>query len=117
MNKHLENVYPVMLNGVPLPWVTQVKHLGNILQSNNSMSMDVLQKRGRYIGKVNSLLQEFHYTVPSILTKLINIYATSFYGSGIWDISSAECGKLYTSWNVTIRQVFKLDRCTHRYLN
>ena len=110
------NIPPVMLNGDALPWVTQVKHLGNILQSDNSMSIDVLQKRGKYIGKVNSLLQEFHYAKPTILTKLINIYATSFYGSGVWDISSAECEKLYTSWNVTIRMVFNLDRCTHRYL-
>ena len=91
------NISPVILYGNPLPWVTQVKHLGNVLQSDNSMSIDVLQKRGKYIGKVNSLLQEFHYVEPSIMTKLINIYATSFYGSGAWDISSAECEKLYTS--------------------
>ena len=106
----------VMLDGVPLPWVTQVKHLGNVLQCDNSMSVDVLQKRGKYIGKVNSLLQEFHYAEASIVTKLINIYATSFYGSGTWDINSAECEKLYRSWNVTIRLVYNLDRCTHRYL-
>ena len=74
------------------------------------------KKRGKYIGKVNSLLQEFHYAKPDILTKLINIYATSFYGSGVWDILSKECEKLYASWNVTIRMVFNLDRCTHRYL-
>ena len=47
---------------------------------------------------------------------LISIYATSFYGSGNWDIFSKECEKLYASWNVTIRMVFNLDRCTHRYL-
>ena len=110
------NVPAVMLNGDALPWVSQVKHLGNVLQSDNSMSIDVLQKRGKYIGKVNSLLQEFHFTKPAILTKLINIYATSFYGSGTWDIFSSECEKLYKSWNVTIRMVFNLDRCTHRYL-
>lgn len=110
------NIPPVMLNGDALPWVSQVKHLGNLLQSDNSMSIDVLQKRGKYIGKVNSLLQEFHYAKPDILTKLINIYATSFYGSGNWDIFSKECEKLYASWNVTIRMVFNLDRCTHRYL-
>ena len=80
------------------------------------MSMDVLQKRGKYIGKVNSLLQELHFAKPAILTKLINIYATSFYGSGAWDIFSSDCEKLYKSWNVTIRMVFNLDICTHRYV-
>ena len=73
-------------------------------------------KRGKYIGKVNSLLQEFHYVNPEILTKLVNVYATSFYGSGTWDIFSKGCEKLYKSWNVTIRQVFGLHWHTHHYL-
>ena len=51
------------------------------------MSKDVMQKRGKFIGKVNSLLQEFHFTEPSILTKLVNIHNTTFYGSGIWNAS------------------------------
>jgi hypothetical protein len=111
-----QNLLPVKLNGDPLPWVNQVKHLGNTLQNDNSMSKDVLQKRGKCIGKINSLMQEFHFTDPAILTKLVNIYATSFYGSGAWNIYSAECEKLYSSWNVAIRMIFNLDRCTHRYL-
>ena len=111
-----QGIISVKLNGDPLPWVSQVKHLGNTLQNDNSMSLDVLQKRGKYIGKVNSLLQEFHFSEPSIVTKLINTYATSFYGSGTWDLYSAECKKLYASWNVTVRLALKLERCTHRYL-
>ena len=73
-----QGIISVKLNGDPLPWVSQVKHLGNTLQNDNSMSLDVLQKRGKYIGKVNSLLQEFHFSEPSIVTKLINTYATIF---------------------------------------
>ena len=52
----------------------------------------------------------------NILTKLVNTYATSFYGSGLWNLDSSECEKVYTSWNVTIRQIFKINRCTHRNL-
>ena len=114
--KDQNNLQPVYLNGDPLPWVKKVKHLGNMLQCDNSMSLDIAQKRGKYIGKVNSLLQEFHYVQPDILTKLINVYATSFYGAGTWDIFSRDCDRLYKSWNVTIRQVFDLDWSTHRYL-
>ena len=80
------------------------------------MSKDVLQKRGKFIGKINSVMQEFHFTDPAILTKLVNIYATSFYSSGAWYIYLAEYEKLYSSWNVAIRMIFNLDRCTHRYL-
>ena len=41
-----KNVYPIMLNGDPLPWVDEVKHLGNILEYNNTMRKDCLTKRG-----------------------------------------------------------------------
>ena len=106
----------IMLNDDRLPWVTQVKHLGHMLQSDNSMRIDIAQKRGAFIGKVNSLLQEFHHVQPDIFLRLLNTYATSLYGSNTWDILSAECERLYTSYNVTIRIVLQIDRCTHRYL-
>ena len=113
---HQLQPHPIYLDGVPLPWVSMVKHLGNLLQSDNSMTEDIQLKRGKFIGKVNSLLQEFHYVQPEVMTKIINLHATSFYGSGTWNIYSKHCNKLYKSWNVMVRNVFNLDRCTHRYL-
>ena len=106
----------IQLNGVILPWVTQVKHLGHTLQSDNSMKVDIALKRGAFIGKVNSLLQEFHAVSPEVFIKILNVYATSLYGSNTWDILSTDCEKLYNSYNVTIRNALHIDRCTHRYL-
>ena len=114
--KERENVLPILLNGVPLPWVEKVKHLGSTLQLDNSMEMDIAQKRGKFIGKMQSLLQEFHYVEKEVFVKIMNIYTTSFYGSCLWDLFSSGCDKLYKSWNVAIRQVLSVDRCTHRYL-
>ena len=54
--------------------------------------------------------------MPSILTRLVLTYATSFYASGLWNLLSKECEKLYTSWNVTIRQIFNISRRSRRYL-
>ena len=76
----------IELNGYKLPWVDQVKHLGHVLQSDNSMKIDMAQKRGVFIGKMNSLLQEFHFATPDTLIKLMNIYATTLYGSNTWNI-------------------------------
>ena len=106
----------IFLYGNPLPWVSHVKHLGNTLQNDNSMRIDVAIKRGASIGKVNSLLQEFHNIVPDLLIKLVNSFATSLTGSSVWDLTSKECEQLYRSWNVTVRNVFKLNRTTHRNL-
>ena len=110
------DVANIMLNGVPLPWVKTVSHLGCTLDSENTMKHDLALKRGKFIGKVNSLLQEFHFATNEVLLKLINTYTTSFYGSPLWDLYSPSCEKLFKSWNVTMRSILKLDRKTHRYL-
>ena len=106
----------VTLSGNELPWVSQVKHLGHVLQTDNSMKIDVCQKRGSFIAKINSLLQEFHHVSSNIFLKLMHAYTTSLYGSNTWDILSPECERIYTSYNVTIRKVLGVDRRTHRYL-
>ena len=107
---------PVLLNGDPLPWVSQVKHLGNVLQSDNSMKVDCTLKRGKFIGKINSLLQEFHFVEAHVLIKILCIYTTSFYGSGLWDLHSKEVDRIYKAWNVCIRRALRLPNTTHRYL-
>ena len=106
----------IKLNGDALPWVTQVKHLGHMLQADNSMRVDIAQKRGAFIGKINSLLQEFHFVNPNVMIKLMNTYSTSLYGSNTWDIFSPDCERLYSSYNVAIRLILRIDRCSHRYL-
>ena len=111
-----ENIASIMLNKNPLPWVDEVKHLGNILQSDNSMSKDCTIKRGQFIGKVNALMQELHFVGPSTMMRLLNIYVCSFYGSCLWNLFSKEVLKIFSSWNVTVRNVFNLPRNTHRYL-
>ena len=85
-SKDQKDVAPIILNGDPLPWVKKLKHLGNILPSDNSMKIDCTVKRGNFIGKMNSLLQEFSYVDPAVKIKIFNIFATSFYGSGLWDL-------------------------------
>ena len=106
----------ITLDGVPLPWVRTVTHLGCTLDSENSMKQDMALKRGKFIGKVNSLLQEFHFASKEVMLKMINTYTTSFYGSQLWDIYSSGCEKLFKSWNVTMRNVLGIDRRSHRYL-
>ena len=87
----------ISLNGNILPWVNEIKHLGNTLQANNSMGLDINLKRGAFIGRVNSILQEFHFASPEVLMKCIKCYATSFSGCQLWSLSTNESEKLYQS--------------------
>ena len=70
-----------MLNNLPLPFVNEIKHLGNVLQSDNSMTKDCNTKRACFISKIHSLNQEFYFSNPKTLIKLYDIYTCSFHGS------------------------------------
>ena len=80
------------------------------------MRKDITIKKGQFIGKINSLLQEFHYVTPDIFMKIVNIYAVSFHGSCLWDLFSADCEHLYKAWNVAVRLAWSVPNTTHRYL-
>ena len=92
------------------------KHLGNTLESSNMMKKDISIKKGKCIGKINSLLQEFHYVSSSVFMKIVNIYAVSFHGSSLWDLLSADCERMYKAWNVAVRLACNVPNTTHRYL-
>ena len=109
---HLANITS---NGDYLPLVEHAKHVGNVLQSDNSFSKDISSKRGMFIDKVHSILQEFHFAKPLVKMTLISKFATSFYGSSLWTIFDGMCDKLFTAWNNTVREVFQLPRGSHRY--
>ena len=42
--RSLGQVLPIKLDGNDLPWVSQVKHLGHIIEEDNSMTSDIFQK-------------------------------------------------------------------------
>ena len=84
--KDCTNVATIILNGDTLPWVTRVKHLGNILECSNIMKQDCDMKRVKFVGEINTLSQEFHFADPNVKVKILNIYAMSFCGSGLWEI-------------------------------
>ena len=73
-------------------------------------------KRGKFIGKVNSLAQEFHFASPGVLMTILKTYCTSFHGSGLWELCKKESERLYKAWSGTMRITFKVPRTTHRYL-
>ena len=105
----------IVLNGQHLPWVDSALHVGNILERNNSFSKDIMKKRGSFIGRVHSILQEFHFANPVVKMEMISMYATSFYGSSLWNLFNGQCDRLYSAWNNAVRDTFGIPRAAHRY--
>ena len=112
---HTENIVPIYLNNTPLPYVDKLLHLGNMIQSDNSMKNDISIKRARFIGKANSLYQEFYFSSPEVRCKLLELYCCSYYSSSIWNLYNRECDKLYKSFNVAIRICYNIPRNSHKY--
>ena len=48
--------------------------------------------------------------------KLVNIYATSFYSSSLWNLSSTYFERVNAAWNNAIRMIYNVPRTTHTYL-
>ena len=77
---------PILMGDKELPWVDTWPHLGNNIDKNDFVNpgkgclyQDLMDKRGSFIGKFHSLHQEFGFTNPDIMIKIVQIYATSFY--------------------------------------
>ena len=114
-SKQKPDLAKIELNGDLLPWVDSALHVGNTLERSNSFSKDLTLKRGDFIGRIHSILQEFHFANPLVKMKIFSIYTTSFYGSSLWNIFDGPCDRLYSAWNIAVRMAFDLPRDCHRY--
>ena len=100
-----------------LPWVKSARHLRNKIEDKlNGMRQDMREKRAQFIQKNNEICQEFSFANLSTKIRLNNIYNTHFTSSPIWDLFCAEAISIEKTWNVAMRKMMKLDRCSHRYL-
>ena len=105
-NRKIPNV---MLCGNPLPWVDTAKHLGITIDSKSVsiLSQDMKQKRAQYIQRNNELLQEFSFANGFTKSKINSIYNTHFTGSVLWDLFGDDACKIYSTWNTSVRKMFR----------
>ena len=96
--KDRRNVVPVKLNEDVLPWVDEVKHLGNILEYNNSMERDIAVNRGKFIGKLNSIMSlQTHLSRFSTSRLLVSMAVVSGISSHLTVKDSTLPGMLLSS--------------------
>ena len=101
-----------------LPWVDTAKHLGNVVENRDKCAtkQDQKVKRAQYIQSNNEIMQEFYYAHPKTKLLLNSIYNSHFTGSTIWDLFSRETVMIENTWSVSMRNMLKLHRQTHRYM-
>lgn len=109
------NPTKLSLYNLSLPWVTSAVHLGHIISTVDD-SKDILSRRGEFISNVHQLQQELGDQHPDVFVRLVKIYLSSMYGSNLWNLFSNSAEKLFVSWNVLLKTIFKLPHATHRYI-
>ena len=106
----------LQLNDISIPWTNMYKHLGHYLYDDELPYHDMYAKRGEFIGNFHALTQELGDQNPNVVMKLTQVYLCAFYGSNLWDLSSPEANKLWTTWNSLIKTTYLLPHASHRYL-
>ena len=100
-----------------LPWVESGKHLGNKVENRiNGLKKDILEKRARYIGKNNEIIQEFYFAHPKTKLELNTIYNSHYTGSNLWDLFSREFDMICNTYSLSIKLMYNLPRSTHNYI-
>ena len=105
------------LCGHLLPWVDRIVHLGNTLTDQmDIISSDMKIKKARYISKNIEINQEFSFAATETKLKVNDIYNSSWFGSGLWDLSSQSAIGLESSYNRSAKIMLNLPFGTHREL-
>ena len=112
--RQLRNMY---LCGNPLPWVDNLKHLGNMVSNKiDGGQMDMKQKMAGYIERNCTLNQEFHFAHPRSKIQLNTIYNCHFSGCHIWNLFSQGARQFESTYNRSVKIMANLPIQTHRYL-
>ncbi len=107
---------PTMLWLDTFQWYSRVKHKGHIFNSCSSFSADVANRKGQFIGCVNSIITKFGFADPVCQMKLLVTHGYSFDGSPLWDLYGNACNHLYTTWNIAVCILYDLPRTAHTRL-
>ena len=107
---------PVSVSANPLFYIKYVKewqHLGNIIETSQSDSTCIINRRNKAIGQINDILCYFGKLDSIAKTKLLYAYCSSFYGSVLWDLQRTEIQRICSAWRIALRRIWRVPRSTH----
>ncbi len=70
---------------------------------------NVANRKGQFIGCVNSIIRQFGFAHPVWKLKLL-VTHSQLYGSSLWNNDSK---KLYIIWNIAVCRLYDLPRTAH----
>ena len=106
----------VTMNGEPILWKSQIRHLGNFITHDLSDLNDITYKKCVFIYQVNRLNARFPFVSSGVKGHLLQTYCCSFYGCQTWDLYGKHVNQLNVEWNKAVRRTLNLPYKTHRWL-
>ena len=80
------------------------------------MCQDVKDKRAKYIGKNNEIIQEFYFAHPKTRLQINSIWNSHWSGSVLWDLFGPEAEQVYGTYNQSVKIMFDIPRSSSRFL-
>ena len=114
-NKKLNKPAPLYLYGKELPWVSSATHLGNVLHESGSMDQDARMKRASFIQESTDIRETFSFANPVEILGAVKLYASSWYGSMLWNLKGDIVKQVFTTWNTCVKLAWHVPRQTHSY--
>jgi hypothetical protein len=116
-NQKMDINIDLILAGKVLPWMTQVKHLGNILTASLSEKAEILHKKGDIIGRINTMIATLSNAPDEIVLPIFQSQCCHLYSCQAWNLSEGKVQQIFTTWNRGVRRLLNVPWMTHsRYL-
>ena len=104
----------INLNDSPLEWVSSVKHLGNHVLQNLGEADEIMNKKGDFIGRINTIIANFPVCPDSVAMSLLRTQCGHMYGCQAWNLADRRVNEFHTTWNRGVRRLLGLPYQTHR---
>ena len=106
----------VKLDGIPIQWKSQVKHLGNVISHDLCDSHDIKAKKHIFISQVNTLNNKFSSISCTTRGKLFQTYCCAWYGCQTWDLNTKRALHMNIEWNKAVRRTMRIPYDTRSCL-
>ena len=111
------NCKAIQVNGNNVDWVSNAKHLGNVIDDKLSDLKDINAKKGHFIASVNWFVGNFRGKVPiECYIRLFQSYCSTHYGSILWPLHDRGFNDFCVTWNKGVRRMLNLSNMTHTAL-
>jgi hypothetical protein len=105
------------INKQPIEIVESFAHLGHRITSLlDDDDDDIINRRSDFTGQVNNVLRYFKALDTFVRFTLFTSYCTSLYGCELWSLTNRRVGDLCVAWRKSLRVLWRLLQCTHKYL-